>query len=55
MLDCSQLSYLQMAELVRAIHEEVKKRNPPLVNWYVRGLIAAEQDLEELHPDDNEQ
>lgn len=35
MLDCTELTYQQMADLVRAIKKEVKDRNPLFVNAYM--------------------
>jgi hypothetical protein len=47
-LDCSQLSYLDMAKTVRSIRRELKRRNPIGVNFYTGNLDAAAADLEEV-------
>lgn len=47
-LDCSRLSYLDMANVVRAVRKEVKRRNSLFVNAYVESLDAAVADLEEI-------
>lgn len=49
MLDCSQLTYQQMADLVRAVWIELKDRNPIGVNAYTAALAQAVTDLEEIH------
>jgi hypothetical protein len=48
MLDCSQLTYLQMADIVRSIRKEVKERNPLFVNAYIVEVDRAIEALEEL-------
>ena len=48
MLDCSQLTYQQMADVVRSIRNEVKERNPIFVNAYVQPIDAAIASLEEI-------
>lgn len=48
MLDCSELTYRQMADLVRAIRIEVKNRNPILVNAYTGAIDGAIFALEEI-------
>jgi hypothetical protein len=42
------LKYCQMAEIVRAIGGELKRRNPIGVNMYTRGLLRAYGDLMEI-------
>ena len=48
MLDCSQLTYQQMADVARSIRDEVKERNPIFVNVYVQPIEAAINSLEEI-------
>lgn len=48
MLDCSQLTYQQMADLVRAIRLEVKERNPIFVNAYMQPINDCIDALEEI-------
>ena len=48
MLDCTQLTYAQMADLVRSIRNEVKTRNPIGVNLYLQGISEAIELLEEI-------
>jgi len=49
MLDCSEFTFQQMADIVRAIHRELKERNPIGVNAYTAALNQAVWDLEEIH------
>lgn len=49
MLDCTQLTYGQMADLVRAIAIEVKNRNALFVNAYVAIINGTVDALDELH------
>ena len=53
MLDCTELSYSQMADLIRAIRNEVSNRNPPFFSAAVF-TVAAEQleTLQELHEEE---
>lgn len=48
MLDCSQLTYEQMADIVRAIRNEVAERNPIFVNCYLGAINVAIDALEEI-------
>lgn len=48
MLDCTQLTYEQMADLVRSIREELKRRNPIFVNHYCQIVNGAVDALEEI-------
>jgi hypothetical protein len=49
MLDCTQLTYREMADIIRAIRIEVKDRNPIFVNAYTPSLDQAIFALEEIH------
>lgn len=49
MLDCTQLTYGQMADITRAIAQEVKRRNPLFAHVYVNIVNNATEGLEELH------
>ena len=49
MFDCSRLTFQQMADVVRAIREELKNRNPIGVNFYTGALSQAIADLETIH------
>jgi hypothetical protein len=49
MLDCTQLTYRQMADIVRAIQSEVKGRNPIFVNMYIQPISDVICALEEIH------
>ena len=49
MLDCTQLSFQDMADLVRAVRIELKRRNPIFVNAYTGVLDQAILALEEIH------
>lgn len=51
MLDCSQMSFAQMADLIRAIRLEVLNRNPPYAQQHVGVLIQAINTLETLSSD----
>lgn len=48
MLDCTQLTYQQMADVVRSIRNEVKERNPIFVNIYLQPINEAINALEEI-------
>ena len=48
MPDCTQLTYQQMADIVRSIRNEVKERNPIFVNAYIQPLGEAINALEEI-------
>ncbi len=48
MLDCSQLTYAQMADIIRAIWLEVKRRNPIGVNAYARSMMSALESMTEI-------
>lgn len=48
MLDCSQMTYAQMADIVNAIRAEVQERNSIGVNWYLPHLAHAVCMLEEI-------
>lgn len=48
MLDYSNLTYKQMADIVRSIAVEVKKRNPIFVNAYLQPIYDAIASLEEI-------
>jgi len=48
MLDCSKLTYAQMADVVRSIRLEVKKRNPIFVNVYMEPISLCIDALEEI-------
>lgn len=41
MLDCSCMTYADMADIIRAIRDEVKERNSIGVNFYIPYLSAA--------------
>lgn len=42
------LQYSQMADIVKAIYKELKRRNPIGVNAYTEGLAQAHADLAEI-------
>lgn len=48
MLDCTTMTWEQMSEVVFAIREEAKRRNPIGINCYVPFLQAAEEALTEI-------
>lgn len=48
MLDCTQLTYQQMADIVRSIGIEVKERNPIFVNAYMQPISDCIHALEEI-------
>lgn len=48
-LDCQKLTYEDMAEIVKEISIEVKRRNPLFCNIYTSILTTAGFALEELH------
>ena len=48
LLDCSSLSYLDMANVVQAVRNEVKRRNSIGVNLYTDSLDNAVDDLKEI-------
>ena len=47
-MQLNQLTYRQMADLVRSVRTEVKKRNPIFVNVYTQSLDEAVAALEEI-------
>ena len=48
MLDCGQLTYAQMADIVRSIAIEIKNRNSIGVNMYMSGIWNAVDLIEEI-------
>jgi hypothetical protein len=54
MLDCSQLTYLQMADIVRSIRKEVKERNPLFVNAYIVEVDRALEELDDMEKDNQD-
>lgn len=48
MLDCSQLTWTQMSEIVHSIWVEMKKRNPIGINMYAPTVKAASYLLGEI-------
>lgn len=48
MLDCTELTYQQMADVVRSIGLEVKRRNPIFVNVYMQPISDCIGALEEI-------
>jgi hypothetical protein len=48
------LTYTQMADVIRAIAKEVKRRNPLFVNAYVPIIVNAADAVEELDEDEGE-
>lgn len=54
MLDCSQLTYQAMADIVRAIRLEVKNRNPIFVNAYIGAISCCIDALDEISSGEEE-
>ena len=54
MLDCSELTYQAMADIVRSIRIEVKKRNPIFVNAYIGAISVCIDALDEISSGEEE-
>jgi hypothetical protein len=48
-VDYKKLTFLQMANMIRAIWEEMKRRNPIGINFYGSPFAGAVSALEEIH------
>lgn len=48
MLDCKELTWEQMAEIVHSIWVEMKERNPIGINMYAPTVKAASELLDEI-------
>jgi hypothetical protein len=48
MLDCTEMTWEQMSEIIASIREEAERRNPIGINMYVPSLIHAEEMLLEI-------
>ncbi len=48
LMDCTAMTNVEMADLIRAVRNEVKQRNPLLANFYIGAINDAVDALEAI-------